>query len=151
TAKRDSVADNTARRVCFLSIALMLLIPFLEGVKYALPLGLATTYGIVFSLFAFSLMYWPNSPLVGSTIGWIGKISYSGYFIHFLVLHYLPSSHLTNSPTADFVIIWTAVAAVTVAASTITYLTIEKPMIRLGSALIAARQLSTEGIQQARA
>jgi hypothetical protein len=53
----------------------MLFIPFLDGVKYALPLGLVTTYGIVFSLFAFSLMYWPNPPLIGRPIEWIGKLS----------------------------------------------------------------------------
>ncbi len=151
STERHSIPESTARRLCALSVALMLLIPFLEGVKYALPLGLFTTYGIVFSLFAFSLRYWRNSPLIGSTIIWIGKISYSGYFVHFFVLHYLPRLGLTASPTADFVIIWTAVTAVTVAVSSITYLAIEKPMIKLGSALIEARQSSTEAVQQARA
>ena len=53
SAERHSVSEPIARRVCFLAIALMLLFPFLEGRKYALPLGPATTYGIAFSLFAF--------------------------------------------------------------------------------------------------
>jgi hypothetical protein len=50
----------------------MLFIPFLAGVKYALPFGLATTYGLVFSLFAFSLMYWQNSPFIKKAVQWTG-------------------------------------------------------------------------------
>src|SRR6185437_7339568 len=51
SAEGRSISVSVARNVCFLAIALMLSIPFLNGVKYALPLGLVTTYGIVFSLF----------------------------------------------------------------------------------------------------
>ena len=87
-------------------------------------------------------MYWRNSPLVGSTITWIGKVSYSAYFVHFAVLYCLPSPPPTGSPTADIAIMYTLVVAATVVFSSITYLLIEKPMIRLGSEIIGARQLS---------
>ena len=117
----------------------MLLIPFLEGIKYALPLGLTTTYGIAFSLFAFSLMYWRNSPLINSAIAWVGKISYSAY-VHFVVLHFLPVLRPTGWPSADMAVMYAAVVLVTVGLSSLPYLMIEKPMIRLGSALIVARQ-----------
>jgi peptidoglycan/LPS O-acetylase OafA/YrhL len=139
SAEKHSIRASLARYVCILAIALMLLIPFLEGIKYALPLGLASTYGIAFSLFAFSLMYWRNSPLVVPPIIWIGKISYSAYFAHFAVLHYLPVLRTTGWPIADVSLTYAAVAIVTVGISSLSYLTIEKPMIRLGNALISAR------------
>jgi peptidoglycan/LPS O-acetylase OafA/YrhL len=131
-----------AKWACAFAIALMLLIPFLVGIRFALPLGLVTTYGIAFSLFAFSLMYWPNSPLVAPPIVWIGKVSYSAYFVHFAVLHFLPPVHLTGWPSADVATVYVAVVIVTIAISSITYRIIERPMIRLGSTLIAARQSS---------
>jgi peptidoglycan/LPS O-acetylase OafA/YrhL len=119
----------------------MLLIPFLDGVKYALPLGLVTTYGIVFVLFAFSLMHWPNSPLIGRPIEWIGKVSYSAYFIHFVVLRITPWLPSTGWPVADIAYVFLVQVLVTVGFSSLTYLMIEKPMIRLGGVLIATRRL----------
>jgi hypothetical protein len=47
SAERLSVPESIAR-TCVLAIALLLFIPFPDGVKYALPLGLSTTYGISF-------------------------------------------------------------------------------------------------------
>lgn len=148
SAERHSIAASLARYVCILAIALMLFIPFLEGVKYALPLGLATTYGITFTLFAFSLMYWRNSPLIGSPIVWIGKISYSAYFVHFAVLHYLPLLRPTGWPVADVASMYAVVVIITVGISSLTYSLIEKPIIRLGGALIAARRSSSQPLDR---
>jgi peptidoglycan/LPS O-acetylase OafA/YrhL len=83
-------------------------------------------------------MNWPNSPLVGGPVIWIGKVSYSAYFVHFLVLHFLPTLHLTGRAGADVAIAYVMVVIVTVAISTLTYLMIEKPMIRFGSTLIVS-------------
>jgi peptidoglycan/LPS O-acetylase OafA/YrhL len=137
--ERGPTSVSVAKAICLLAVVLMLLIPVLEGVKYALPLGLATTYAIAFSLFAFSLMSWPSSPLINSSVAWIGKVSYSAYFIHFLVLHFLPPLHLTGRSAADVIVAYIITVVVTVAISSLTYLMIEKPTIRLGSRLIAAR------------
>ena len=142
SSEKRSVPISLARSVCVLAIALMLVIPFLEGIKYALPFGLATTYAIAFTLFAFSLMYWRSSPLIGRPIVWIGKVSYSAYFVHFVILHYLPPLRPTGWPTADLVCTYAIVSLITVGISSLTYLTIEKPMIRLGSALIGTRRAS---------
>jgi peptidoglycan/LPS O-acetylase OafA/YrhL len=142
STERHSISTFRAKYICFLAVALMLLIPFLEGIKYALPLGLATTYGIAFSLFAFSLMYWPSSPLIGSSVVWIGKISYSAYFVHFAVLHFLPPLCLTGWPVADVTSMYLEVVIVTSGISSLTYLVIEKPMIEFGSALISARRVA---------
>ena len=119
---------------------LIFVFPFLEGIKYMLPLGLATSYGIAFSLFAFSLMYWRTSPLVGSTVVWIGKVSYSAYFVHFAVLHYLPPLRPPGGPFIDFAFMYAAVIILTVTISSFTYLFVEMPMIRLGNRLIESRR-----------
>jgi peptidoglycan/LPS O-acetylase OafA/YrhL len=140
SADGRSIPVSVARCACFLAIALMLFIPFLDGVKYVLPLGPVTTYGIVFTLFAGSLMYWPNSPLVCRPIEWIGKVSYSAYFIHFVVLRILPLLPSTGWPVADLAYMFSVQVLVTVGLSSLTYLMIEKPMIRLGGMLIASRQ-----------
>jgi peptidoglycan/LPS O-acetylase OafA/YrhL len=145
TVERGSVSISLARNICLIAVALMLVIPFLEGIKYALPLGLATTYAIAFTLFAFSLMYWSNSPLVGRPIVWIGKVSYSAYFAHFAVLRILPLLPQTRWPVANLAYMYSAVVIITIGISSITYLLIEKPMIRLGSVLIAARRSSAAG------
>jgi peptidoglycan/LPS O-acetylase OafA/YrhL len=139
-AEQHKVSEFLAKCVCALAIALIFVFPFLEGIKYMLPLGLATSYGIAFSLFAFSLMYWGTSPLVGSTIVWIGKVSYSAYFVHFAVLHYLPQHRPTGLPFIDFAFMFAVVIISTVAISSITYRFIELPFIRWGSRLIEPRR-----------
>ena len=140
SAERPAIPESIAKPACVLAIALLLFIPFLKGVKYALPLGLSTTYGISFSLFAFSLMYWRKSPLINTSIGWIGKVSYSAYFVHFAVLIYLNAFHPTGLAAADFAMMYGVVVTATVTISSITYLMIEKPMINFGSLIIGARR-----------
>jgi peptidoglycan/LPS O-acetylase OafA/YrhL len=142
SAEHSSIRQPLAKFACVIAIAMMPVIPFLEGIKYALPLGLATTYGIAFSLFAFSLMYWRATPLVGTAITWVGKVSYSAYFVHFGVLHFLPPLRWTGSPVVDVALMYGMVVFVTVGISSLTYLIIERPMIRFGNSLIAARHSS---------
>jgi len=138
SVERPPASSFLAKAICLLAVALMLLIPFLEGIKYALPLGLVTSYAIAFTLFGFALMNWPNSPLIGHSIIWIGKVSYSAYFVHFLVLHFLPPLHFTGSAVVDMILAYAVTVAATVAISSLTYAMVETPFIRLGSALIAA-------------
>ena len=140
--EQQLVPVAAAKWTCALALALMLLVPFIEGIRYALPLGLATTYAIAFSLFAFSLMYWRSSPLVGRPIMWVGKVSYSAYFVHFAVLHYLPAFPPTEWPAANVAYMYAIVTIVTVCISSMTYWMIERPMIRMGGALIAAKSIS---------
>jgi exopolysaccharide production protein ExoZ len=149
SAERILLSASLARCMGVVAIALMLIIPFLEGVKYALPLGSVTSYGIAFSLLALSLMYWPTSPLIGSPVIWIGKISYSAYFVHFAVLHYLLVLRPTGWPVADVAFQYVVVVTITVGISSLTYLMIEKPMIRLGSSLIAGRRSTSRSPKEA--
>jgi peptidoglycan/LPS O-acetylase OafA/YrhL len=151
TADRISISERTAKSVCWLSIVLMPTMAFLSDVKYAMPFGAAATYGLIFSLFTFSLMHLSWSPLVGRPIVWIGKVSYSAYFVHFAVLHFLPTIRLTGAPSADLAIMFAGVTLATIGVSSITYLMIEKPMIKLGNALVSARQVPTEAVRHAQA
>src|ERR1700733_15295201 len=69
----------------------------------------------------------------------LAPLGCAGY-VHFVVLHFLPVLRPTGWPSADMAVMYAAVVLVTVGLSSLTYLMIEKPMIRLGSALIVARQ-----------
>jgi peptidoglycan/LPS O-acetylase OafA/YrhL len=140
SAEQHGVSEFLAKCVCALAVALMFTFPFLDGIKYMLPFGLATSYGIAFSLFAFSLMYWRTSSLIGNPIVWIGKVSYSAYFVHFAVLHFLPPIRPTGLPSIDFATTYAVVIVSTVTISFITYFCIEMPMIMLGSRLIESRR-----------
>ena len=85
-------------------------------------------------------MNWANSPLVNEPVIWIGKVSYSTYFLHFPALHFLPTLHVTGQVVVDVALAYVMVVFVTTAFSSLTYMMIEKPMIRLGSRLIASWQ-----------
>lgn len=144
SVERPPVSSFLAKAICLLAAALMLLIPFLEGIKYALPLGLVSTYAIAFTLFGFALMNWPNSPLISRSVIWIGKVSYSAYFVHFLVLHFLPPLHFTGSATVDVILAFAVTVTATVAISSLTYTLVEIPFIRLGSTIIESWQTPTK-------
>ena len=131
-AERPLPAPAFGPLLCLASVILMVVVPFLEGVKYALPLGPQTTYGLVFALFICSLMSWKSSPLVNPVIIWIGKVSYSAYFIHFAVLYYFAVPRVSGNAVLDYAIFYAIAVSITVALSSVTYWLIEQPMIRLG-------------------
>ena len=146
-AERPLPSPAIAAPLCLLSIALMIAIPFLEGGKYALPLGPQTSYGLVFTLFIFALMSWKSSPLINPVVIWIGKVSYSAYFVHFAVLYYLAVPHPSGNATLDFAITCTLATAITVALSSVTYWLVEQPLIKFGSQVISSRILSGRTVQ----
>ena len=146
-AERPLPAPAVGALLCLVSIISMVVVPFLEGVKYALPLGPQTTYGLVFTLFVFSLMAWKSSPLVNPVVIWIGKVSYSAYFIHFAVLYYLAVPHLSGNATFDFAITYALTVTITVAFSFVTYWLVEQPSIRLGSQVISRMSSAGPGIR----
>jgi exopolysaccharide production protein ExoZ len=142
STERPLPSPAIAAPLCIGAIALMVAAAFLEGVKYAMPLGPQTTYGLIFALFVFSLMSWKSSPLVNTFMIWIGKVSYSAYFVHFGVLNYLVAPRLSGNAAVDFAATFTVVVAITVALSSITYWFIEQPMIKLGSSVISHHVVS---------
>jgi peptidoglycan/LPS O-acetylase OafA/YrhL len=141
-AERPLPGPGVAAPLCILSIALMIAVPFLEGVKYALPLGPQTTYGLVFALFVFALMSWKSSPLVNPVTVWIGKVSYSAYFIHFAVLYYLAVPRFVGNAVLDFAVFYAVAVAITVALSSVTYGLVEQPAIKFGNHVISRRRVN---------
>jgi peptidoglycan/LPS O-acetylase OafA/YrhL len=147
SAERPLPSPAIAAPLCIFSIVLMVAVSFLEGVKYALPLGSQTTYGLIFALFVFSLMSWKSSPLINPFAIWIGKVSYSAYFIHFPVLNYLVAPRISGYADLDFAITFTVVVAITVALSSITYWFVEQPMIKFGSSVISHHVFSGRTVE----
>ena len=86
--------------------------------------------GLLFAAFALGLSKWQPGLLVNPIIGWIGKVSYSGYLLHLLII----TSGL-NFPRENFAVAFISLTAITVGFSTITYLSVEKPFNRLGRRL----------------
>ena len=133
TAQQPSRA--TARILIVTSVVAMVAIPFLEGVKYVTPLGLPTTYGILFAVFALGLMTWQPKIIVNHAVGWIGKVSFSGYLVHLALIGCVPALHPFDSPTLDLLVMFAAITTLTLVVSSLTYLMVERPMIKLGNVL----------------
>jgi peptidoglycan/LPS O-acetylase OafA/YrhL len=105
--------------------------------KAIVRLGLTTSYGLVFALFIFGLMNFQPRLLVNRAIGWIGKVSFSAYLLHFAFIPMLAKLGPFESPTLGYFVILSAMTACTVGAASLTYLLIERPMIRLGNSVVA--------------
>ena len=136
---------------CVFSISAMIAITFMQTQAFISLMGLrglglgymglpTTIFGMVFFVFAFCLMHWQPRLLVNPIIGWIGKVSYSAYFIHFALIETAPMpSRLFASSSLNYATFFFVLTASTIAASSITYLLIEQPAIRLGNWLLRRR------------
>src|SRR5207244_1790806 len=134
---------RTAKLLCAAAVVLLFTLPFLQGVKYVFMLGLQTTFGAVFALLIYSLMNWQSSPLVNRVMIWMGKISYSAYFVHFALIGLFPTPiRATGHLAADFLITFAGLLAATLVVSSMTYLTIERPLIALGNLVLTQRYSS---------
>ena len=118
--------------------------------KPVVRLGLTTSYGLVFALFVFGLMNWQPRVLVNRYVEWMGKISFSAYLIHFAFIPFLSATLMpfTNA-TIGYVVIFASMVGCTAAASSVTYILIERPMIKLGGALVMRMREGKEAIDPA--
>jgi peptidoglycan/LPS O-acetylase OafA/YrhL len=112
-----------------------------------IDVGLAM-WGLLFAGMAVVLFaYLRQNPIVG-ILAYIGKISYSMYLVHFAVLYWLGKySFLDFIPLnsevlaiANFALRYLLVCAITIIISSITYNMIEKPMIKVGNAIVKKRE-----------
>jgi peptidoglycan/LPS O-acetylase OafA/YrhL len=101
-------------------------------------------YGALFALFALGLMRWQPRLLVNPIIGWIGKVSFSGYLIHLTLIATAPIPH------ASYLEAFLALTAATIALSTITFFCVEEPGNRLGRLVVKALSTVQERDAQAR-
>jgi peptidoglycan/LPS O-acetylase OafA/YrhL len=106
------------------SLAAMVLMAIYPSLPVVYGVFLPTQYGLAFALFALGLSHWQPRWLVNPIIGWIGKVSYSGYLIHLALIDTKVMPHTNYFQTV------VVLAAATIALSTVTYLCIEEPFNR---------------------
>ena len=136
----DQRAVRWPRALVLISLIAMVVLAFFPMLTTA---GLATLpidYAAVFALFAVGLAHWQPRFLVNPIIGWIGKVSFSGYLVHLGIIAALPIPHAT------YVEAFLGLTALTIAISSMTYFLIEEPFNRLGRRL--ARRLTEAGSRQ---
>jgi peptidoglycan/LPS O-acetylase OafA/YrhL len=89
-----------------------------------------------------SLAIYPLPLLVNAAIGFLGRISFSFYLIHFVLMAGIIQvfqAHLQvifEKPSLAYVLLFAATLAVATPVSWLTYKFIEQPFIRLGSSLV---------------
>lgn len=101
-------------------------------------------YGLIFTVFAYSLSLQEKSIFVNNVIGYIGKISYSIYLVHFLILkaigfifkHFLNTDNPIYA-TLEFIIFYFTVVICAVAISSLSYKYVEKIGMSKGNSIIS--------------
>src|ERR1700674_2488257 len=153
-AQKEPLGRGAARAGLVASVALMVMLPFTSITFRSFPayvymallnFELQMIYALAFGLFTFCLAQRPGSLLVNPAIRYIGKVSYSAYFWHFavIVVSQRAGGDLSGLDHQDgwFILVFLALAAVSIAGAAITSRWIEAPMVRLGAAL--ARTVSS--------
>jgi peptidoglycan/LPS O-acetylase OafA/YrhL len=110
-------------------------------IRFKLPAAFLG-FGVVSALVAFSLAYRPNVVLVNRFTRYAGKVSYSGYLMHFFVVDVL-REHLSHAGFSQsipalvryFIFVGVATAG-TLIFATITYQFVEKPGRNIGRRVI---------------
>lgn len=95
--------------------------------------GFHSGYALAFAGLAIVLARVPFGFLVNPVIGWIGKVSFSGYLWHLALIDVIPANFRYFSPLVNLVFFDFLLTIATIAASSITYLFVEKPMIDVGN------------------
>jgi peptidoglycan/LPS O-acetylase OafA/YrhL len=80
-------------------------------------------------------MTWQPKIIVNHVVGWIGKVSFSGYLVHLALIGRVPLLRPFGSPTLDLLVMFAAITTLTLVVSSLTYLMVERPMIKLGNVL----------------
>ena len=125
-----------------LAVGLLFVFPFVRAVPL---IPNHVVYALCFGLAAFGLATGARSWLVNPALQFIGNISFSAYLWHFAVLEIVDrftslqanpfGLELAGTGTPHFVAFYIVVVMVTCGLSIATYAFVERPMIRIGSAL----------------
>ena len=133
------------------ALACLLLLPF----QTWLPLPGHFLHGLTFGMLVISLALYANPLLVNSFWTWMGKVSFSAYLSHFVIIGYLAplrrpirrvfrSYGMELSVSENFLVFLVVCIVVTMAVSTITYLLLERPGLALGQRLVRRLEKSGE-------
>lgn len=108
-------------------------------------LSIYAAYGMAFGIFAYALAMGSGAWVVNKPIELLGKISFSAYLWHFAVIEILGQPVmqlmrevlvLPESRGPFFLCLFTVIILVTACVASLTYMGIEKPMIRVGDHVI---------------
>jgi peptidoglycan/LPS O-acetylase OafA/YrhL len=98
-------------------------------------------YGGVFFIFALSLYYHPQKLFVNRMTRWIGKLSFSIYLVHFMVINILKNWFFIDGDLGLFTG-FILVLVISTCISYITYKVIEVPGINLGKYILSNLSLN---------
>jgi peptidoglycan/LPS O-acetylase OafA/YrhL len=144
-ASRLNHGGLRAKAILLSGLAVFLVLPYVPMPATAI----CSVYAIVFSVIAYGLAFGGGPWMVNPAICWLGKISFSAYFWHFAILSIESPTIFSFHGTFAFFACVLAVLVLTVVGSSITYLLIEEPMIRLGSRLASKLKNSRDASAQA--
>jgi peptidoglycan/LPS O-acetylase OafA/YrhL len=137
---RDEEYEVARRPVQVAFISLMPVVLVLEG-YYRFGIGWAefgfhSSYAVAFAGIAITLARTSQTMFINPYIIWIGKISFSGYLWHLALFHIVPANFSKLSPMANLIWFYLALTALTIAASSVTYVVVEKPFIAFGNRIL---------------
>lgn len=136
---RNRPERNWSLGIALVILSLFLYIVFLQSTTYMNVMPAHFLYGVVFAVLILGLYFHPLRLLVNPLTQWIGKISYSLYLVHFILLSYIidwfPLGE-SFGKTAQFGIYFTILFILSSCISYITYRFIEIPGMGLGKTLI---------------
>jgi peptidoglycan/LPS O-acetylase OafA/YrhL len=128
------------RLIRWLPCVALIVLVFLTLAGDRIPLGYFTS-SCAFTLLAFTLAYRPIRILVNPVTCFVGKVSFSAYLCHFLVVSLIakvlaPNQSAWGKSPVGFPVCYLIVALVTVTISSITYRFVEVPGQLVGRTLI---------------
>lgn len=121
--------------VSLLPVVIVLTCYYRFGIRWA-EFGLHASFAVAFAGAAITLARIPRTIFVNPCIIWIGKISFSGYLWHLALINLMPANFQKLPPMANLVWFYLALTAVTVLASSVTYVLVEKPCIAFGNKIL---------------
>jgi peptidoglycan/LPS O-acetylase OafA/YrhL len=136
---RKSPDQNKKASLLLLAVAFVLFALVLKVGALSKLVPERYLYGIALLLFALSLHFFPHAILVNRVTTWIGKLSYSIYLVHFLVIGTMKSIFSEGffvDGNLGFLVVFLMVLIISTAISCLTYRFIEIPGINLGKKLI---------------
>jgi peptidoglycan/LPS O-acetylase OafA/YrhL len=133
-----------------LTIAVILMIAFLQVSTYQNLLSVYFLASVAFGFLVFGLYFSKSRFLCNPVIRWIGKLSFSMYLVHFMVMHVLTSlfpKGLMGGGSRAFLLAYSLVLVITVILSFATYFLIEKPGIALGKRIIERLEMKNSPVK----
>lgn len=127
-------AERIALSILLFGLLLILAMSFGSGYRY---LPGQFLYAVAFALVAFALSHRQSSILVNRVTCFIGKVSYSAYFWHFVVIWVLSTFPIATTFKLTYTAALLLATSITLALSQLTWMLIERPFIQFGAHLVS--------------